>query len=86
MSTPEPTPQPGAGDYTWIAKVQINKWDEALQVAVEGWQLDVRWTRSGTILRVFVPLAQYNAANVDSIIRQAGATDDAVSALGGRTG
>lgn len=73
MSTPE---------YTIVARAQIAKWDNTLQTTVEGWQLDVRWTTSGTILRVFVPLDKYNPTNVDAAIRQAGYLDDEIGRLG----
>lgn len=82
MSTPDTTAAGTQGTYTIVSASQINRWDQQLQTAVEGWQLDVRWNRTGHILRVFVPLDQYNVTNVDTMIRQAGALDDEVSALG----
>jgi hypothetical protein len=73
-----------AADYTQLDRQQINKWDATLQQAVEGWQVRARWNATGTVLTVFVPLTQYNPANVDTLIRQAGAVEDEVAALGTR--
>lgn len=75
MSTPQP-------DYSIISRAQVTKWDQQLQQAIDGWQLDVRWTSTGTILRVFVALPDYNATNVDAAIRTAGALDDQIARLG----
>lgn len=79
MSTPET-------DYQIVSRVQRNKWIEATQQAVEGMEVRARWTRTGTVLTVFVPLDQYNAANVDAAIRQAGYADEEVGKLGGAGG
>lgn len=71
-----------ATDYTILSRTQLNRYDPATQQAVEGWDVQARWTRSGTVLKVFVPLATYSATEVDTAIRQAGALDDQVGALG----
>lgn len=69
-------------DYRILSRVQLNRYDQALQQAVEGWEIQARWTRTGTVLKVFVPLDTYNVANVDAAIRQAGGMDDQIGALG----
>lgn len=79
MSTPE-------GDYQVLDRVQLTKWDNPTQSAIEGWQVRARWNRTGTVLTVFVPLEQYNPTNVDAAIRTAGYNDEQIHTLGGAGG
>lgn len=74
---------PAAPAYTIIARSQVTQWDAARREAVEGWTLTVKWESTGTILNVFVPLAQYVPDKVDTAIRAAGVKDEAIEALGG---
>lgn len=69
--------------YSVLDRVQLNKWDDVRQQAVEGWQVRARWAATGTVLTVFIPLATYNPTEVDTAIRQAGYNDEAIGALGG---
>jgi hypothetical protein len=69
--------------YRIVSRLHVNQWDNALQQAVAGWQVKALWLKTGTILPVFVPDSAFTAENVDALIRSAGATDDAIHALGG---
>lgn len=69
--------------YSITSRVQTTKWDPEKQEAVEGWEITARWASTGTLLRVFVPLAVYNPTEVDSRIVQAGQLDERIGALGG---
>lgn len=69
-------------DYTIVSNVALNYYDSALQEAYPAHEIKARWTRTQTIVRVIVPDTAYNAANVDAAIRQAGALDDQIGALG----
>ena len=70
-------------EYTIRARRHIDKWDNALGQTVGGWDILAHWTRTGTILPVFVPDEQYNPTNIDALIRQAGYLDDEIARLGG---
>jgi hypothetical protein len=69
--------------YRIVSRVHVNKWDDALQQAVPGWDVRALWVRTGTVLPVFVPDTQYTPENIDQLVRAAGAKDDAIHALGG---
>jgi hypothetical protein len=69
--------------YRIVSRVHVNRWDEALQAAVPGWDVRALWARTGTVLPVFIPDTQFTPENVDTLIRAAGETDDRVHALGG---
>lgn len=71
-----------AAAYTIVGQVQRSKFDPALQQAVEGWDVTVRWGEAGQVFTVFVPDSAYNPTNVDAAVRQQGATIDQVAALG----
>lgn len=75
------TDQPPA--YKIVSRVHVNRWNEALQTVIPGWDLRALWRSTGTFLPVFVPDSNYTAENVDALIRNAGATDDKIHALGG---
>lgn len=68
--------------YRIISRVHVSQWDDQLQEAVPGWSLKVLWIKTGTVLPIFVPDTQYTPENIDRLTRAAGATDDAVHALG----
>lgn len=72
-----------AGTYVIVSRVHVNQWNTDLQAAIPGWDIRARWTSTGALLPVFVPDDAYTPANVDTLIRAAGAVDDAVHALGG---
>lgn len=69
--------------YRIISRSHVNQWSDALQAAVPGWDIRALWLRTGTVIPVFVPDASYTPDNVDALIRAAGATDEAIHALGG---
>lgn len=69
--------------YRIIERNHVNKWNDKLQTVEPGWDIKALWVSTGTILPVFVDDAHYTPENVDTFIRAAGATDDAVHALGG---
>ena len=73
---------PADPTYTLVSRVRVNRWNHDLQRAEEGWNVTARWTATGTLLPVFVPLAQYVPDKVDALIRAAGAKDEAIAALG----
>lgn len=68
--------------YRIISRVHVSQWDDQLQEAVPGWTLKVLWIRTGTVLPIFVPDQSYTPENIDTLVRAAGAKDDAVHALG----
>lgn len=69
-------------DYTVLSIVPLNYYDPQLQEAVPSHQVTARWEASKSVIRVVIPDASYNATEVDTAIRQAGATDEQVKALG----
>lgn len=69
--------------YTIITRNHVNKWDDALQTTLPGWEIKALWLPQQTVLPVFVDDAHYTPENVDAAIRLAGATDDAIHNLGG---
>lgn len=69
--------------YRILSRLHVNQWDNGLQQTVAGWQIKAQWFATGTILPVFVPDASYTAVNVDALIRDAGARDEQMHALGG---
>lgn len=69
--------------YRIVSRVHVNRWDEALQAAVAGWDIRALWVKTGTVIPVFVPDASYTAENVDALVRIAGAKDDQIHSLGG---
>ena len=71
--------------YNVESVVQLRQWDPLKQYSVEGKLVTYRWAANGVVGQVFVPIDQYNAANVDAAIRQAGYTDEQVTSLGGAT-
>lgn len=75
------TEQPAV--YRIVSRVHTNQWNEGMQQAVAGWDIRALWTRTGTILPVFCPDTNYTPENVDALIRNAGAKDDAIHSLGG---
>lgn len=68
--------------YRIISRSHVAQWNDALQQAVPGWELKALWTRTGTVLPVFVPDTAYSAKNVDRLIRAQGELDDQIHALG----
>jgi hypothetical protein len=68
--------------YTIESRIHLTRWDPAKQQAVAGWEVTALWAATGTRLPVFIPDDQYNAANVDAAIRQAGYKDEEIGALG----
>lgn len=81
MSAATATTDPATA-YRIVSRVHIAQWDNALQQAVQGWELKALWLSTGTILPVFLPDAQYTPENVDLLIRHAGEVDDRIHALG----
>ncbi|MDE2469323.1 MAG: hypothetical protein KGL35_11415 [Bradyrhizobium sp.] len=75
MSTP-------AATYSIVSRIHTAQWDSQRQQAIPGWEIKARWDKTGTILDVFVPDANYGAEQVDQAIRYAGALDDQIAALG----
>jgi len=71
------------GTYRILSRVHVNQWDDQLQTAVPGWQVLALWLSTGTVLPVFVADSHYDATNLDTLIRAAGAKDDQIHALGG---
>lgn len=69
--------------YRIVQRNHVAQWSDQLQQAVPGWDLRVLWASTGTILPVFVPDTVYTTENIDTMIRDAGAKDEAVHALGG---
>lgn len=69
--------------YRIVSRVHVNRWDDSLQTTVPGWEIKALWLRTGTVLPVFVPDQAFTAPNVDALIREAGARDDQIHALGG---
>lgn len=69
--------------YRIISRVHVNQWSNELQTAVPGWDIKALWIKTGTVLPIFVPDASFTAENVDTLIRIAGAKDDAIHQLGG---
>lgn len=69
--------------YRIISRVHVNQWSNELQQAVPGWDIRALWIKTGTVLPIFVPDASFTAENVDTLIRIAGAKDDAIHQLGG---
>lgn len=69
--------------YTIESRVHLTRWDPTKQQAVPGWELTCIWAATGTRIPVFVPDDQYNPANVDAAIRNAGYKDEQIGALGG---
>lgn len=68
--------------YTVESVVQLRQWDPMLQYSVEGKLITYRWAANGVVGQVFVPMTNYSPANVDAAIRNAGTTDEQVTALG----
>jgi hypothetical protein len=68
--------------YRIITRVHINQWSAELSQAIPGWELRCLWLATGTTLPVFVPDSVYTPENVDALVKAAGATDDAIHALG----
>lgn len=62
--------------YTIIAEAHVNKWDNALQTAVPGWEVTARWNDTGTIIPVFVPDTADLVTGADQLIRHMGAQID----------
>lgn len=69
--------------YRIVQRNHVAQWSDQLQQAVPGWDLRVLWASTGTILPVFVPDTVYTPDNIDRMIRDAGAVDERVHALGG---
>lgn len=69
--------------YRIIQRNHVSQWNDQLQQAVPGWDIRALWVKTGTILPVFVPDTVFTPENVDQLIRDAGAVDDRVHALGG---
>lgn len=72
-----------APTYRIVGNIHITKWDDALQEAVSGHQIKAMWFATQHVLQLFVPDTVYSVANVDQLVREAGAKDESVSALGG---
>ncbi len=71
-----------SAQYAIVSRTILNRWDPEKLEAVEGWEIRARWASTGTLLKVFVPAATYNATEVDTAIRAAGHLDDQIGALG----
>lgn len=71
-----------SGAYRIVSRYHVNQWDDALQATVPGWIVKALWFSTGTVLPVFVPDASYTAANVDTLVRAAGAKDEEIHQLG----
>lgn len=68
MSTPEPRP------YTILGTpVHTAQWVEDQQKVIPGWKVSARWTRTGTVIPVFVPDTADLALTSDALIRFQGA-------------
>lgn len=68
--------------YGIVQRVHVNRWDDRLQQVVPGWEVSALWAQTGTLLPVFVPDTFYTPENVDKMIRDAGALDEQIHALG----
>lgn len=71
-----------AARYRIVSRVHINKWSDELQGVIPGWDIRALWLKTGTMLPVFCPDAQFSAENVDRLIVNAGERDDSIHALG----
>lgn len=72
-----------AAVYRIVGNVHVSKWDDQLQEVVSGHQIKALWFATNHVLQMFVPDAVYSVENVDQLVREAGAKDSQVSALGG---
>ena len=68
--------------YTIMTSVHVNQWNQQLQRAESGWEVEALWAATNTVIPVFLPDAQYTPENVDKAIRDAGAVVSQVHALG----
>jgi hypothetical protein len=78
----DPQQQPQQTTYRIVSRYQVNRWDDGLQATVPGFDVKALWFRTGTVLHLFIPAQAYTPDNVDVLIREAGARDDAIGALG----
>lgn len=58
-------------DYTVLSQVHKPQWSQALQQAVQGWEITVRDNVTGTVLPVFVDDEHYSADNARILIEAA---------------
>lgn len=69
-------------DYTITKRVHRNKWIEAIQAAVEGWDFTIHDSVTGAYVQVFLDDAHFTAENMDKAIREALAPIRATYQLG----
>lgn len=69
-------------EYTITKRVHRNKWMEATQTAVPGWDFTVHDSVTGAYVPVFVDDAHFTAENMDAAIREALAPIRATAQLG----
>ena len=62
--------------------IHTTEWDPQLQQAVPGWRVRAIWRSTGAVIPVFVPDDRFTAANVDILLRAAGAVQDEIAGLG----
>ena len=65
------------------APIEVNRYDQAVQRVVTGYEVQAQWIENGTVVTVFVPEGQPLAATVDTLVRAKGAELDALHAIAG---
>lgn len=73
---------PSSSPFTWVDRVQQDHFDADLNQTIPSWRLRVKWLATGSVLTVWVPVANYTPDQVNAAILAAGAKDEAIEKLG----